>query len=260
VKKTALLAAAAALMTAAPAVAATGGYLGVEYGQADAEFIGDLEVESLQGEGAFGWHGGSWGAQVNGSFGNLSFDSSADDADSMALNGHLYFDGGGWRLGGVIAHTSLDFGSGGGSIDETVYGVEGMFDLSPNTNIFASFTTGEAEFLVDADTWNLDAGVNFYATPNIRIGGFLGTGNLDFGSGDGDVFSAGIDGEFQPWSFPISLTAAWRHFDVEDGGLEADAFQVGARWNFGGGTIQDRNNVTPFNTYGPLLDRLYGVY
>lgn len=257
--RTALLAAVAVIIAATPAAAETGGYLGLEYANADFETLfGDDELEGWQSEGAFGWRGGGWGAQIDGSFGNLE-ESGGTDGDVSTIDGHLYWDGGNWIVGGVITHTNMDFGS-GGSADETAYGVEALFAFTPRSNISASLTVGEADFIADADTWNLDAGVNFYATPNIRIGALLGTGNLDSGPNDFDTFTAGIDGEFQPWSAPVSLTAAWRHYETDAIDLEANAFQVGVRWNFGGGTLQDRDKVTPFTTYGPLRDRMNGIW
>lgn len=257
-RKTAFVAAVAALMTATPALAA-GGYAGVSYSNTDLEFFGsDTEIDTWQGEAAVGFSGGGWGAQLGGSFGNLDFDTGGD-ADAWALDGHVYWDGGTWRIGAVILHTDLDFGGGGGSVDETVYGIEAMVNTSPNTNIFASLTTGEGEFLADYDVWNLDVGGNFYASPNIRIGGYIGTGNVDFGPADSDTFSAGINGEFQPWAVPVSLTVGWNYYEAEDVSLETNAFRIGARWNFGAGTLQDRNNATPFATRGGLLDRAFGV-
>ena len=256
--KTALLAAAAALMTATPAAAASGGFVGLEYGNSDVEFIGDVEFDVWQGEGAFGWNSGGWGAQLGGSFGNVEPEGGSD-GDVWTVDGHLYWDGGGWRIGGVIAHTDLDFG-GGGSIDETAYGAEAMFNLGPNTNIWVSALASEAEFLADADTWSLDGGVNFYASPNFRLGAFIGTGNVDFGGGfDADSFSAGVNAEFQPFSFPLSFTAGWNHYEVDDAGLESDNLQIGARWNFGG-TVQERDAAVPFNGRTNFLDRLFGVW
>lgn len=255
-KTMALVAAAAALMTAAPAAAA-GGYLGVQYANSDVEFIGDLEADTWRGEGAFGRTGGGWGAQLGGSFGNSEFDTGAD-ADVWTAEGHLYWNGGAWRLGGVVAHSELDFGA-GGTADETVYGIEAMFDTSANSNIFGSLTAGEGEFIANFDSWNFDAGLNYYLTPNARVGGYLGAGSVDFGGADADTFAAGVNGEFQPFAAPVSITLGWNYSEAEDISVEGNSVQIGARWNFGGGTLQDRNNATPFTVRGGVLDRLFGL-
>lgn len=254
-KKTLLLAASIALL-ATPAAAE--GYLGVRYGGADIDFLGDAEVDVLQVDGALGWNSGTWGGQVGASFGNLEFDGGGD-GDAWTADGHLYWQNGGWRIGGVVATTQLDFGS-GTSLEDWVYGAETMFDIGPNSNIFASATMGQAEFLADADTWNIDAGANFYASPNTRFGGFLGVGNLDFGGGDANTWSAGVNTEFQPWAAPVSITLGYNHFDADDAGIKSDSWNVGARWNFGGGTLRDRNNALPFTIQTGLLDRFYGTW
>ncbi len=254
--KTALLAAAAALVTATPAAAMSGGFVGVEYSNSDVEFVGDTEVDLWRGEGAFGWRGDRWGAQIGGSFGDVDQDVGTD-GDIWSIDGHLYWDGGSWRVGGVIAYTEVDFGS--GSLDETAYGAEAMVDLGPNTNIFVSALVSETEFLTDVDTWSVDGGINFYPISRLRLGAFIGTGNADFGVGDADTFSAGIDAEFQPFSFPLSFTAGWNHYEADDAGLEADNLQIGARWNFGG-TVQERDGAVPFNGRTNFLDRLFGAW
>lgn len=258
-KKIALMAAAAALAVAAPAAAETGGYLGLEYGAADIEFLGDDELTVWQGEGAWGWRDGAWGFQLDGAFANIEEDSGTE-GDAFSLNGHFYWQSDAWRFGGVVAHTTID-PDGSSSSAETVFGVESMFDIGPSANFYASLTAGQTEFILDADTWNFDVGANFYATPNARIGGFIGFGGADFSSGvNVDSFSAGIDGEFQPWSAPISLTAAWNFFEIDDSDLEASSFRVGVRWNFGADTLQERDAAIPFTTYAPLLDRVDGIW
>jgi len=256
-KKTALFAAAAALMAASPAAA--NGYLGLEYGTGSIDLGGpDSDSELWQGEGAFGFGGsGGWGGQIDGSVGNIEFDAGGD-ADVYTLAGHLWFGGSGWRLGGVIATANLDDGT--TEVEDFVYGIEGTYDFGPNTVLISSLTTGESETSgADADTWNWDAGVNFYPSPNIRIGGFFGVGNVDSGV-DADTTSFGINGEFQPWSAPVSITLGWNSFEIDDIDLNSDAFTIGARWNFGGGTVRDRDNSTPFDTNTGFASRLYGVW
>lgn len=252
-KKTALLAAAAAMMMATPAAAQ--GYLGLEYGNGTIDFGGpDTDIDVWQGEGGFGFGGaGNWGGQLDGSIGNLEA-SGGGDADFWTLNGHLWWQGSGWRLGGVVAHSDVD------SIDETQYGAIGSFDISTNATLWSSYTIGEVNGGGSADLSNWDIGVNFYASPNIRVGGFFGLGNIDGGGGDIDTTSYGINGEFQPWTAPVSITLGWNNFDIDDVNANTSVFQIGARWNFGGGTVQERNNATPFDTNTGYANRLYGIW
>jgi hypothetical protein len=256
-KKTAFLAAAAALVAATPAAAQ--GYLGARYSTADADILGvSDDLDSWQGEGEFGWNSGGWGGQFGGSFGNTEFDGGGD-TDFWAANLHIYWDGGAWKLGGVVATTNAD----DVDSDETAYGIEGMWDVGPNSNLYGALTFGTWDFfgLTDFDTWNLDVGGNFYSSPNMRFGAMIGTGNVDAGGGvDASTMSAGLNAEFQPWSAPVSITLAYNYYDIDDFDTTSSAFSVGARWNFGGGTIQDRNNATPFSANSGNLNRVLAIY
>lgn len=262
-KKTALFVAAATLFAAAPQVASAGsGYIGAEYNTGEASILlGDADAEGFQGEGAVGFGGGGWGGQFNAAIGNLELEDTGLDFDHWSAGGHLWWNGGGWRLGGVIATSQFDAG-GGADFDETIYGLEGTFDAGPNTVLLGSVTFGEGDFggLFDYDTWNADVGVNFYPTSNGRIGAFVGTGQLDGGGGDFDSFSAGINGEFQPFSAPVSFTLGWNTYQVDDIDVDANMFRLGARWNFGGGTLRERDNATPFDTSTGVLSRALGTW
>lgn len=247
-KKTALFAAVAAMFAATPAMA--GGYVGAVYGNTD--LGGSSDGESWQGEAAFGHSSGSVGFQLEGSLGSLE-----GDADTYAYGGHLYWQGSSsWRLGGVLQGSNVDSGS--AEIDEFVYGVEGSADIGPNTVLGASATLGSIDFLgADGDTWNVDANVAFYPSSNFRIGGTLGAGNIDLGVGDLDTTTAGIDAEYLFSSIPISLTAGYLHLDADT--LDADTLSVGLRWNFGGDSLRDRDNATPFNVRTPLYGRVLDI-
>jgi hypothetical protein len=257
-KKTALLAAAAALAAASPAMAQ--GYLGARYntGNLEVGLLGDEDFDGWQGEGAFGWDApaGGWGGQFGGAIGNVETDSGGD-SDYYRFDGHLYYEGAaGWRLGGVVATTSVDESD----TDEWIYGIEGTVNSGPNVQWWGLLAMGTLDDSVDEyDTWNADLGVNFYSSPNVRFGGNVGFGNID--DIDLDTFSAGINGEFQPWSAPFSIYAGWQMFNVETplGDLDSNSFTIGGRWNFGGGTLQDRNNATVFTTNTQYGGRLFDV-
>ena len=255
-KKTALLAAAAALMAASPAAA--NGYIGLEYGSGSIDLGGpDVDTDVWQGEFAAGFGGPGWGGQIDGSIGNVEADSGGD-ADAWTLTGHLWCSGGNWRFGGVLGASQLS--DGGTDIDDFIYGIEGTYDISPNAQLISSLTGGETDSGTSIDTFNWDFGANFFPSPNIRIGGFFGIGNLDGGGVDVDTSSFGINGEFQPWSAPVSITLGWNSFEIDDIDANSDVFTIGARWNFGGGTLQDRHNAAPFDTNTGFGSRLYGIW
>ncbi|MGH6949731.1 MAG: hypothetical protein ACREH4_02590, partial [Vitreimonas sp.] len=198
-KKTALFAAAAALLTATPAAA--NGYLGAQYmtGESDV-LLGNADSDGWQGEGAFGFGSTGLGGQIDGSHGNIDLDGTGIDFDAWSLGGHMWWNFGSWRLGGVVVAANAD-GPGPFEFDETAYGVEGAWDLGPSVVLIGTMTTGDGEFagVLDYETFNLDIGARLYATPQIRLGGFLGTGSADIdGVGEADSLSFGLNGEFQP--------------------------------------------------------------
>lgn len=247
-KKSLLLAAVAALFGIGPAAAE--GYLGASYSSTE---LGNVDVDTWQGEGAFGLNSGGWGAQLNGTLGNL--EANGSDADFYTLDGHIYFNGAGWRLGGLVSYADVDDG---GGYDEINYGIEGMFDLGSQANVFASYVIGESDF-GDLDVSSFELGMNYYVTPNARIGANFNAGTVEDSPFKEDTRGFGINGEFQPWSMPLSLTAGWNQFEVVDTEIpESETFSIGVRWNFGGGTLQERNNAMPFEA-ATMLGRIYGV-
>lgn len=233
--------------------AMAGGYVGVAYTSED-----ESDGDTLMLEGAVGHVSGDWGFQLDGSFGNVEFQTL--DADVSSLSGHVYRAGSNWRLGLGVSTSAVDLAP--ADPQEIAYGVVGTYDFSPNTVMSGSFTLGEVEFLAfDIDTWNFDAGVDHYVNANWRIGASLGTGNLETTLGDGDSTTFSLNTEFQPWSTPVSFNVGYSSVDISGtvfGGLESQTLSIGARWNFGAGTLRDRDNITPFDTrtalYGRALD------
>lgn len=254
-KRIALLAAAAATLAATPAMA--GGHLGLLYTNTSADDFGGDDIDGWQGEGAIGFGAGSWGGQFDASLGNLSV--GGEDADTWAAAGHFWYNGGTWRLGAVYAASDID---GITSIGDTSYGIEGTLDIGANFVANASATWGTADFLADLDTNMFDFGGDFYASPNVRIGADFGFGNAEVSSFEADLQSLGVDAEFQPWAAPVSLTISYDSYEFDGGGpfdFSTDTWSVGARWNFGGGTLRDRDNTTPFDGRTAIWQRVYGV-
>lgn len=254
-KKTALLAAAAALMVATPAMAG-GGHVGLSYGSTDA---GDSDTDSYQIEGAIGQNNGGWGFQLEGALGQS--DNEGGDSDTFTFGGHIYWASDNWRIGGVVATTKLDDDA-SSSADEMAYGLEGSVNVAPNAVLFGSATFGETEFLVDIDTWNADIGLNYYFSDNFRVGANVGTGNLDAGSGvDFDTTTYGVNAEWQPGSMPLSFTLGFSSFDVDEFLFDdsLDTISIGARWNFGGSTLRERDNQTPFEARTALYQRAFDL-
>lgn len=243
-KKTALLAAAAALFCATPALAQSGGSIGLNYTSVEDD------AEGFQIDGAFGGASGAFGFQLDAGIGSL------EDVDTQTVAGHAYWNGGAWRLGGVVAFTNIGDED---DASESAYGVEGTFDLGSQAVILASYTVGEADlFLDDVDTSTFDIGLNYYLTENFRIGGQYGFGNLDGGTGDVDTSNLRLNAEWQPWTTPVSFTLGYNSFDVDESSDGLDSWSIGARWNFGG-SLRERDNATPFDTRTGFYQRLYDI-
>ena len=256
-KKTALLAAAAALVGATPAFAAEG-YLGVRaaVGEVETGVLGDDEFEAWQGEVAFGEHNDHFGLQFGAGVGGVS-PGGEEDEGIFRADGHAYvLLSPGARLGVGVAMTNAE----DSDLKEFVYGVEGSFDLGPNTDLWGSAMLGSVDlFGVDVDTFNGDGGADFYLNPNFRLGGNIGVGNID--DVDVDTFSAGVSAEWQPSSMPLSIYGSYQTFtaDGSGGDSESNTFSIGARWNFGGGTLQERNDSLPFRGATSFVGRLFDV-
>jgi hypothetical protein len=248
-KKTALLAAAAALLAATPAFAQSGGYVGLTAGNSD-----DYDADVVQLDGAFGGASGSLGYQIDAGYANID-----DSADTQSIAGHLYWNGGGWRLGAVAAHTVLNPDS-ADDVTETVYGAEGSWNLGANTVVVGSYTVGEVEFIFDIDTWNADIGLNHYFSDNLSVGASLGTGNYDgcvLGEFDANTYR--INAEWQPWTTPVSFALGYNSFQADSGAsFDSDTLSLGVRWNWGG-SLRERDNATPFDTRTALFQRIYDL-
>jgi hypothetical protein len=227
------------------------GYVGIDY--ANSAFDGGYDADLWQADAALGFSHGQFGLQLDGSVG--SFES---DSDTWAVAGHANYAGSGWRVGAVVAATSFDGGD-----EEVVYGIEGNYDIGERAVIGASGTLGSVPVLYDDfDTWNIDVDLAFYVTPNWRLGGRVGVGNLENSLWEVDTTSVGLGVEVQPWAAPLSIAVAYDYFD-RDGTptfeTEIDAFSVSLRWNFSGGSLRERDSVTPFDTRTQFIQRSYGI-
>lgn len=253
-KKLSLLAAAAAVVCATPAMAQDhGGYIGLRYSSGELDSGVSTDIASWQGEGELGWNTGSWGGQFGASFGNT--DTETADSNFTTLNGHINWGSDTWRIGGYVVYGTID----DVNVDEWTYGVEGSFNLGANTTLIASGSLGTLDGPVDTDTWNVDVSLAYYFSDNVRVSGIVGVGNLE--NFDYDTTSYGINAEFQPFAAPVSFTLGWNAISVDGSSFNGDGdyFSVGARWNFGGGTLRERNSATPFNQPTGYAQRVYGA-
>jgi hypothetical protein len=86
---------------------------------------------------------------------------------------------------------------------------------------------------------HLDGEGRFFLTENLSVQGNLGYGDLDSDFGGTDYWTGGIGAEWLIPGAAVSINGGWQHLDAD--GFEVDSLGVGVRWNFGGGSLLERN-------------------
>ena len=223
-------AAAALAVVAAPSVAAANGYVGVVYSNSD--FGGGDDVESWGAEGAVAFAGsGSIVFEVDAAI-NTTDDTTGDDETGYGLVGHLYARNSDHLFGGFV-------GIAGSEDTETwLAGLEASKFFSQWTLAGAAFYGNNDDF--DTDGFGLNVEGRVFLNDNFRLNGNVGWVSTDSDTfGDEDAMLYGVGGEFQFATFPVSIGAGWSTIDFDGG--DVDTWTIGARWNFGGQTLMDRD-------------------
>ncbi|MEZ5995315.1 MAG: porin [Hyphomonadaceae bacterium] len=220
-----ILGAAALLAVAAPGAAmAQTGYVGANYGNADAGGGADADFYGIDGAVAFAGSGA------------LSFEVDAGWADSndadatYGLTGHVFARNDSHLFGGFVGVSDTD------SSTTWLAGLEA-------NKYFENWTLAGAVYYGNNDDANADGyGVNVEArafiNDNFRIDGSVGYANVDAGGGDNDATRLGVGGEYQFASMPISVRAGYANTDFDGG--DVDTWTIGVRYNWGG-TLRDRD-------------------
>ncbi|MEQ1490942.1 MAG: porin [Terricaulis sp.] len=221
-----IIGAAAILAVAVPSVAAAQtGYVGVQYGNADAGNNADEDFYGLDGAVAFAGSG------------SISFEVDAAVVDSdetdtaYGLTGHVYSRNDSHLFGGFIGVAD--------SNDSTTW-VGGL----EAAKYYANWTLAGAVFYGNNDDANVDGyGINVearaFVSDNFRLNANIGYANIDAGAGnDDDAMLYGVGGEYQFAAMPISITAGYNTADFDGG--DVDTWTIGVRYNWGG-TLRDRD-------------------
>jgi hypothetical protein len=250
IKKLTTLSAIALAFAATPALAQTG-HVGVAYSSSDEI---DLDTWAVEGATTFAFSE-NIGAQVDGNIG--LYDGGGDSEFGWRINGHLFYNAGNFRVGGVFGNSTIDVG--GIEPRTTHWGAEGQYNFG-QVVVGASAIWGDADGVIspniDYDSISLNG--DFYVTDNFVVGATYGFGSVDNGGGEADTTNYSIDAEYQFGSAPFSLTASWQHFEFDDVAIESDGFTVGARWNWGG-TLRERDGAGFRNTPSSILEQYFGL-
>ena len=226
VMATAALFAVAALPSVAAAQAT--GYVGLDYGNVDTNV-----TDSNDGWGASGAVAFAGSSSISFEVDASIFDSdSSDTTESIA--GHAFTRNDSYLFGGFVGYNHAD------SSDTWSAGLEAnkYYDNWTLAGSLVYANNNDA----DVDAWGVNVEGRIFATDNFRVDLDGGWANVDLGSGAGsdNVWNAGIGGEYQFASIPISVGAHYNYFDFNDADVNGNAVSVSLRYNFGG-SLKDRD-------------------
>lgn len=249
-----LLGAAAALVIAAPGVAAAqSGYVDLGYADSDGEVLGtDVEGDGWQAGGALAFGGtDTIGVQLDALVGE------SEDTTSYLLGGHLYTRNDAYLFGGFANWSNSD-PDGGTSYDAWSIGLETQWYLD-RTTFDGALSYSDAEDL-DTTFTALDVGATHFVTDNFSFGGNIGVGSLEIAGFDVDTLSYGLGAEYQFGATPISVFGGWDHFNIDDIDTEQDTLSVGVRYAFGTGSLLERNRSGASLRRNNGLARIAGAF
>lgn len=219
--------AAALLAVAMPGMAAAqSGYAGVTWANVDADGADSTDAYGV--EGAVAFQGSS----------SISFEVDAawvdsDDTDSVAsIAGHVFTRNDQYLFGGFVGVTDNDDA-----------GTTWTAGLEAN-KYFQNWTLAGAVAYAsnddnDVDAWGVNVQGRYFVNDNLRLQANAGWASVDAGAGDDDGTLLGVGAEYQFNAVPISIAAGYNHLDTDAG--DANAWTLAVRYNFGGGTLRDRD-------------------
>ncbi len=227
-----LFAAAAVVAFLGSAVAAnaqTIGHVGANYSRVEADTaFGDVNSDVFQAEGAVRFDAGSLGASINGAITDYEGDTS------FGATGHLNTTIANGLVGGFAGVETSD--------DITIWGVgvDGQFNLAPNTVLYGQAGYGNADDFGNADMWAVRGELRHYVSDNFKLQGSAGFVTADTDFGDVDGWTVGAEAEYQFTGSPFSVVVGYERFDSNDLRMDSDTFRIGGRYTFGG-SIKDRD-------------------
>jgi hypothetical protein len=230
-----------------PASAASGlrGYVGVEYGKSRLNSdTPSPRVETWTGEGAVSGAVGGFGVQGDLKVANYNtLDSSDDEGTVWSPTLHVYQRNAYGLIGGWTgwSHTQ--------GADLFGIGVEGQAYMGGAT-LYGSAGYGHVGSGQDRSLWTARLEGRYFVTENLALNLHGGWVWNDAGGANSTVRTIGVGAEYQPSVVPFSIQAGYSHADASQSTAENDTIRLGLRWNFGGGTLAERDRL------GPSLDNI----
>jgi hypothetical protein len=216
--KRALLCGVAALTLAAGASAE--GYVSGNYTDIDG-----TDTWSLNGRYLLGNH-----VLLDGGYTNID-----GDGDVWNIGGHLFAREANWLLGAYAGYLSAD---GGESTDQFTVAGEGQYYLERVT-LGLTITYSDLDVpLVEPSMWSVAGDFRYFVTDNFSVQVGAAWVSFDTVIGDQDGHYIDVGAEYQFDASPFAVFAGYRHTDI---GVETDTWGIGLRWNFGEGSLIQRD-------------------
>jgi hypothetical protein len=228
-------------MIAAPAMAQATGHVGASFGNINLDVGGledDANVYGVDGTVSFPVGTGLL-LQGNLAYGNV--DGDGIETSVVRGSANLGFRNDQWAAGAYVGASSNEDADSNGFY----FGGEYLFYMPQFT---FSAGVGVANYDdSDVDGTGIQGEGRYFATDNFRIDGRIGYLKYeDVASIDG--FGFGIGAEWKPDGMPVSFFASADMQNLEaDGGGELDftTLAIGARFDFGSGTLKARDRSGP---------------
>jgi hypothetical protein len=221
-------AAALLAVAAAPGVAsAASGYVGLTYSNTDVDNGGSNNAWGVEGSVVF-----SGSSQI--SFELDGAIADGDDTDTVsAATGHVFTRNDSYLFGGFVGISHSD------SSDTWSAGLEANKYFEQWTLAGAVGYANNSD--ADVSGWGANVQGRFFPTDNLRLQGNIGYASIDFNPGSDTAWTAGVGAEYQFEALPVSIGATYNHVEFNDADISANVWGVTLRYNFGGGSLHDRD-------------------
>ena len=235
----AALLAGVSVFVAAPAMAQATGHVGVSIGSLNLD-VGpadnDVDIMGVDGSVAFPVGQGLL-LQGNAAWSNLD-----DPVDASNISGSVNFGmrNANYALGAYVGVKDNEL------VDDTFLGFGGEYVYyMPQMTLSVGGGFGSFDD-ADADVYGISGVGRYFFSDNFRVDGKLGYTNIDDG-GESDGIGAGIGAEWKPDNFPISIFGGYDFQTLDSGTVETDisVWSIGARFDFGNGTLKARDRSGP---------------
>jgi len=174
--------------------------------------------------------------------GNLGFDHLDDpvDGDNVSASANFGMRNANYALGAYVAYKDNEL------LDDKFLGFGGEYVYympQMTLSIGGGFGTYDD---ADADLYGISGVGRYFVSDNLRIDGRIGYTNIDSG-GESDGIGAGVGAEWKPDNFPISIFGGYDFQTLDSGTLDTDVsvWTLGARFDFGNGTLKARDREGP---------------